>query len=59
METDFDRLQAQLFGCDQSLLDSWTRPGKFVSGRELVEAGLAQLIDPFSAEDQWKLIETR
>ncbi|MDF1742106.1 MAG: ATP-dependent Clp protease proteolytic subunit [Gimesia sp.] len=59
MESDFDRLQAQLFGCDQSVLDQWTRPGKFVSGVELVEAGLAQLVDPFSAEDQWKLIETR
>ncbi|MCA9003886.1 MAG: ATP-dependent Clp protease proteolytic subunit [Planctomycetaceae bacterium] len=59
MESDFDRLQAQLFGCEQSLLDQWTRPGKFVSGQELVDAGLAQLIDPFSAEDQWQLIEAR
>ncbi|QDV48130.1 ClpP family protease [Gimesia fumaroli] len=59
METDFDRLQAQLFGVDQILLDKWTRPGKFVSGQELADAGLAQLIDPFSQEDQWKLIEAR
>ncbi|MCA9017030.1 MAG: ATP-dependent Clp protease proteolytic subunit [Planctomycetaceae bacterium] len=59
METDFDRLQAQLFGCEKSLLDSWTRPGKFVSGQELADAGLAQLIDPFSTEDQWKLIDAR
>lgn len=59
METDFDRLQAELFGCEQSRLDQWTRPGRFVSGKELVEAGLAQLIDPFSTEDQWKLIESR
>lgn len=59
METDFDRLQAQLFGVEQSLLDKWTRPGKFVSGQELADAGLAQLIDPFSQEDQWKLIEAR
>lgn len=59
METDFDRLQAQLFGVDQILLDKWTRPGKFVSGQELADAGLAQLIDPFSSEDQWKIIEAR
>ncbi|MFH1300258.1 MAG: ATP-dependent Clp protease proteolytic subunit [Planctomycetota bacterium] len=59
METDFDRLQAELFGCEQSLLDKWTRPGRFVSGPELVDAGLAQLIDPFAAEDQWKTIEAR
>tara|TARA_R100001132_G_C3274907_1_gene97385 strand:- start:5241 stop:5750 length:510 start_codon:yes stop_codon:yes gene_type:complete len=59
MESDFDRLQAQLFGCEQSLLDQWTRPGKFVSGQELVDAGLAQLIDPFSSEDQWQVIEAR
>ena len=59
METDFDRLQAQLFGVEQSLLDKWTRPGKFVSGQELADAGLAQLIDPFSTEDQWKAIEAR
>jgi len=59
METDFDRLQAQLFGCEESLLDQWTRPGRFVSGQELADAGLAQLIDPFSEDDQWKLIEAR
>lgn len=59
LETDFDRLQAQLFGCRQSVLDRWTRPGRFVSGQELADAGLAQLIDPFSSEDQWKVIEAR
>ncbi|HCO23255.1 MAG TPA: hypothetical protein DIT97_09440 [Gimesia maris] len=59
MESDFDRLQAQLFGCEQSLLDQWTRPGKFVSGQELVDAGLAHLIDPFAEEDQWQMIEAR
>lgn len=59
LETDFDRLQAQLFGCRQSVLDRWTRPGRFVSGQELADAGLAKLIDPFSNEDQWKSIEAR
>jgi hypothetical protein len=34
------------------LLDKWTRPGRFVSGQELVDAGLAKLVDLFSG-DVW------
>jgi ATP-dependent protease ClpP protease subunit len=45
LETDMDRLLASLFGPNTDLLESWIRPGRYVSGRELAEAGLAELID--------------
>lgn len=48
MEADHDQLIAKLFGCSEELLGTWTRPGKFVSGPELVEAGLAKMVDLFS-----------
>ncbi len=45
LEQDLDDLLARLFECDRELLVKWTRPGRFVSGQELVEAGLAVLVD--------------
>jgi len=50
MEKDIDRLLARLFDAPLELLEKWTRPGKFVSGKELVEAGLARMIDLFSGD---------
>ncbi|OYW12953.1 MAG: hypothetical protein B7Z55_17660 [Planctomycetales bacterium 12-60-4] len=55
MEADQDQLIARLFGCDAALLASWHRPGRFVSGAEMVEAGLAKMVDLFSG-DVWKQI---
>ena len=37
-------------------IDEWTRPGRFVSGEEIVAAGLAKMIDLFSG-DVWRQIE--
>lgn len=48
MEADQDLLLGKLFGCPQSLIDEWTRPGRFVTGQEMVAAGLAQMLDLFS-----------
>ncbi len=48
MEADQDQLVGKLFGCPQSLIDEWTRPGKFVTGPEMVAAGLARMLDLFS-----------
>jgi ATP-dependent protease ClpP protease subunit len=45
LETDMDTLLSTLFGVDASALESWIRPGRYVSGRELVDAGLAELLD--------------
>lgn len=53
LEQDLDQLLATLFECDLSRLRAWTHPGRFVSGRELAEAGLAQMVDLF-AGDVWK-----
>lgn len=48
METDQDLLMSRLFQCDPALLARWNRPGRFVSGSELVSEGLAKMIDLFS-----------
>lgn len=48
MEADQDQLVGKLFGCPQSLIDEWTRPGRFVTGPEMVAAGLARMLDLFS-----------
>lgn len=53
MEADQDRLLALFFNMDAELLARWNRPGRFVSGPELVQAGLAKMVDLFSG-DLWK-----
>ncbi len=55
LEGELDELLAKMFGCPLEMLTKWTRPGRFVSGQELVDAGLARLIDLF-AGDVWQQI---
>ena len=55
LEEDVDGLLTRMFQCDPTLIQKWTRPGRFVKGPELVEAGLAQLVDLF-AGDLWSQI---
>jgi ATP-dependent protease ClpP protease subunit len=45
LESDMDRLLAQTFGVDEPLLKSWMHPGRYVTGKEAVEAGLADPIE--------------
>lgn len=45
LETDMDQLLISLFGGNREILDSWMRPGRYISGRELAEAGFAELVD--------------
>jgi ATP-dependent Clp protease, protease subunit len=45
LESDTDRLLAELFDADPELIDGWSRPGRHVSGPELAEAGLAELVE--------------
>lgn len=45
LETDMDRLLADLFGIPIERINEWSRPGRYVLGPELVEAGLAELTD--------------
>jgi len=55
MEQDLDKLLAKMFGCSEELLAGWTRPGRFITGTELAEAGLAKIVDLFSG-DVWSQI---
>ncbi len=57
LEQDLDQLLAKLLEFDIEKLRAWTRPGRFVSGAELIEAGLAEQVDLF-AGDVWKQIGT-
>ncbi len=52
MERDVDDLLSKLLPMDRESLEKWTRPGKFVTGGELVAAGLAEEVDLF-AGDLW------
>jgi ATP-dependent Clp protease, protease subunit len=44
MEKDLDNLQAQLFGAAEEQIRTWTRGGHYVTGPQLVAAGLAELL---------------
>lgn len=59
LEGDLDNLLVQQFPIDAELLQQWTRPGRFVTGKELSEAGLAELYDPFQMESPWKNLSKR
>lgn len=45
LHEEMDVLLAKLFDADEALISRWTHPGKFVTGPELAEAGLAELIE--------------
>lgn len=45
LERTMDELLAQLFGVDAELMAKWISPGRYVSGREVAEAGIAELVE--------------
>ncbi len=45
LETDMDRLLSEMFGRSHEDLEKWIRPGRYVTGQELHEAGLAEMVD--------------
>ncbi len=45
LERDMDTLLAHLFGVPADMMRKWIMPGKYVSGRELAEAGMAELVE--------------
>ncbi len=45
MEQDIDRLQVRLFGAAEDKVREWTAKGEYISGLQLVEAGLAELFE--------------
>jgi len=50
LEEEMDRLLSRLFDFPLETILGWTRPGRFVSGTEIVAAGLAQMVDLFSGD---------
>ena len=55
LEDDLDHLLAQMFAIPVEKLVQWTRPGRFLTGTELAEAGLAQMVDLFSGDLETQL----
>jgi ATP-dependent protease ClpP protease subunit len=45
LERDMDALLAQLFGVEPEVMHDWINPGRYVSGRDLAAAGMAELIE--------------
>jgi len=45
LERNMDDLLADLFHVPQSTLAPWVQPGRYVTGPEMVKAGLAEMID--------------
>lgn len=45
LEREMDELLSSLLGIPSSKLEPWIKPGRYVSGPEFAEAGLAELID--------------
>jgi ATP-dependent Clp protease, protease subunit len=45
LERDMDELLAKLFGASASMIHEWLRSGRYVSGPELAEAGLAEMVE--------------
>jgi ATP-dependent protease ClpP protease subunit len=45
LEADMDTLLAELFEVPLQTLRPWLTPGRYVSGREVAAAGLAELVD--------------
>jgi len=50
LEDEMDRLLARMFNIPLETLVKWTRPGRFLSGTEIAEAGLAKIVDLFSGD---------
>lgn len=45
LEREMDQMLADLFGVSYAQIDPWMRPGKYVSGRDLAAAGLAEMVE--------------
>ncbi|QGJ69018.1 ATP-dependent Clp protease proteolytic subunit [Planctomycetales bacterium 10988] len=56
LEEEMDQLLSDLLPLPTETLQQWTRPGRFVSGKEFAEAGLAECvsIDPIIARAKKK-----
>lgn len=51
LEKDMDTLLADLFGVSPELMSQWINPGRYVTGQEIADAGIAQMVQ-FDQLDQ-------
>lgn len=62
LEQDMDILLANLFGVEAEVMRDWINPGKYVSGRDLAAAGMAELIELdqlHRLSSDWPLLEDK
>lgn len=45
LEKEMDALLAHLFGVTPEVMHKWINPGRYVTGRELAETGMAELVE--------------
>ena len=45
MEKDMDDLQVRLFGTAEKQVREWTQGGQYVTGPQVVAAGLAEMLE--------------
>ena len=45
LETDMDSLLADLFHCETAKIEDWVRTNRYVTGAEMAEAGLAEMVE--------------
>ncbi len=50
LEREMDELLADLFDVPAEMLSKWICPGRYVTGREFAEAGMAELVDVRSSK---------
>ena len=48
LEEEMDQVLATLFGVKLERIEKWTTPHRYVNGKELVDAGIAELVDPLA-----------
>jgi ATP-dependent Clp protease, protease subunit len=62
LEQDMDHLLAHLFGVSPESMRDWINPGRYVSGRDLAAAGMAELVELDKLHlisTDWPLIEDK
>lgn len=59
MEQDLDTLLARMFEISAKKLAEWTKPGRFLTGIDIAEAGLATLVDLHSGDLQSQIAAAR
>jgi ATP-dependent protease ClpP protease subunit len=62
LEQDMDVLLAQLFNVAPEIMRDWINPGRYVSGRDLAAAGMAELVELdqlHRLSTDWPLLEDK